>query len=303
MAPATEGSSPRVRGRLPQGVLDCLHRRLIPACAGQTCVPLLIGCGTRAHPRVCGADVAPAVDGLVEGGLIPACAGQTPQLAALSPPPGAHPRVCGADCRGTNCVRLRAGLIPACAGQTPHPRLALGSPRAHPRVCGADVKTTCSGSTRYGSSPRVRGRPCFRFSALYRHGLIPACAGQTGREPSKCTQPTAHPRVCGADETTHESTHHHLGSSPRVRGRRHATRGAGSSDGLIPACAGQTDGIMLCHWSAPAHPRVCGADNCSHRALICGWGSSPRVRGRRDIEWGKYAPAGLIPACAGQTNC
>ena len=92
-----EGSSPRVRGK-PSCRLSPQNRpRLIPACAGKTRDNADAASVARAHPRVCGENVAwssremmcsgssPRVrgklhrvfPGLVWPGLIPACAGKT----------------------------------------------------------------------------------------------------------------------------------------------------------------------------------------------------------------------------------
>ena len=70
------------------------------------------------------------------------------------------------------------------------------------------------------------------------------------------------------------------GSSPRVRGRHHATAGDIIDAGLIPAGAGQTPHTAL--WQTPwgAHPRRCGADWQARKTGGVVEGSSPRVRGR-----------------------
>ena len=132
------GSSPRVRGRLlhrtnrhhSEGAhprvcgadslvhhLDVDVSGLIPACAGQTSVPLSGTDPHRAHPRVCGADVC--ADGL--------CGCNE----------GSSPRVRGRLLR-PRCPMLPIGLIPACAGQTVNGELHCLTGWAHPRVCGAD---------------------------------------------------------------------------------------------------------------------------------------------------------------------
>ena len=51
---AVTGSSPRVRGKLPQRAGHVLNTGLIPACAGKTPREILPPPTVRAHPRVCG---------------------------------------------------------------------------------------------------------------------------------------------------------------------------------------------------------------------------------------------------------
>ena len=54
----TEGSSPRVRGKLVHGKGNKTRVGLIPACAGKTVAPIPEKTAPRAHPRVCGENVS-----------------------------------------------------------------------------------------------------------------------------------------------------------------------------------------------------------------------------------------------------
>ena len=294
------GSSPRVRGRPRSRSMLKLSPGLIPACAGQTRRPRVGLIGSRAHPRVCGADLSaindaphkrgssPRVRGRPSDwiafsswrGLIPACAGQTRRPIRSRTQPRAHPRVCGADgdkipveiwgkgssprVRGRrHCwggVFVMVGLIPACAGQTVAEVVA-----DHPRL---------------GSSPRVRGRLCLLGPYQAPFGLIPACAGQTHAWRRRRICCRAHPRVCGADATPELAAAVDKGSSPRVRGRRIYQKPTTRAERLIPACAGQTGTRDPPSRSSGAHPRVCGADSANGCRPLPPTGSSPRVRGR-----------------------
>ena len=121
---ASQGSSPRVRGK--QGRVDehRHRRRLIPARAGKTPACPQVGTGLWAHPRACGENWsmtamtarAPGSSPRVRGklpeahgphqptGLIPARAGKTAPIASTWLPGTAHPRACG-----ENLVRLIDG--------------------------------------------------------------------------------------------------------------------------------------------------------------------------------------------------
>ena len=94
----------------------------------------------------------------------------------------------------------------------------------------------------------------------------------------------------------------HGGSSPRVRGRPIFDENGNRTNGLIPACAGQTVARPSSPCSARAHPRVCGADAVAPYPASFVQGSSPRVRGRPVGQCRARPRRGLIPACAGQTN-
>ena len=133
-------------------------------------------------------------------------------------------------------------------------------------------------------------------------GLIPASAGQTNRVGEFHPVIRAHPRECGADAVGISTSAGGQGSSPRVRGRRHALRQIHVIQGLIPASAGQTASGCVGEAWCGAHPRECGADsNCSRDGRTRS-GSSPRVRGRQGRDVLNLFDEGLIPASAGQTR-
>ena len=91
------------------------------------------------------------------------------------------------------------------------------------------------------------------------------------------------------------------GSSPRVRGPQLPSDSSEGRSGLIPAGAGTT-----CCRASPrpperAHPRGCGDHLPGRAQRIHRSGSSPRVRGPREVLHRHPAQRGLIPAGAGTT--
>ena len=137
-------------------------------------------------------------------GIIPACAGNTISARSYGKTFGDHPRVCGEHCgattsrtcsmgssprvRGTLRPLLRAfalgGIIPACAGNTFAQQPARALYRDHPRVCGEHLRDTPGTTKRAGSSPRVRGTRVVNHGGVQNIGIIPACAGNTLKNPS-----------------------------------------------------------------------------------------------------------------------
>ena len=231
------GSSPRVRGkrRAPQGLAQL--RGLIPACAGKTPPRRGPGGSTRAHPRVCGENMArPRRDR--------SRMGSSPRVRGKPTPNRGRP--------------ARRGLIPACAGKTGVPPVRPRGERAHPRVCGENRFDTDPLLAADGSSPRVRGK---RRSWGFLPGwvrLIPACAGKTRARSAPPSRPSAHPRVCGENTILAGDGRAVTGSSPRVRGKRLERPRAHPQRRLIPACAGKTPALMASAASDRAHPRACG---------------------------------------------
>ena len=189
-------------------------------------------------------------------------------------------------------------------------------------MCGEHQWVAIADTSKPGSSPRVRGTLTALVGDLRRDGIIPACAGNTvpaqlvhtvieGSSPrvrgtprypySRYPTSRDHPRVCGEHTARLPAMTPTAGSSPRVRGTRDLALGHGVAEGIIPACAGNTDSIHCRSRSSRDHPRVCG-EHYKHRGSITpNPGSSPRVRGTLRGRHLQGATSGIIPACAGNT--
>ena len=196
---ASQGSSPRVRGK--QGRVDehRHRRRLIPARAGKTPACPQVGTGLWAHPRACGENWSMTAMTARAPGSSPRVRGKHRARPLHSAGQMAHPRACGEN-GGHRLVlqggygsspRVRgklggdghgvqgAGLIPARAGKTGRPSSTTSAPWAHPRACGENVfRESCCRESR-GSSPRVRGKRPLYSTRRTGCGLIPARAGKT----------------------------------------------------------------------------------------------------------------------------
>ena len=150
------GSSPRVRGTVPQGERVQHPDRFIPARAGNSLVLVKIICEGAVHPRACG-----------EQHLTPE------QVRAYR---GSSPRVRGTVNAHRRHIRpLR--FIPARAGNSGHPWGTACRRAVHPRACGEQTYAGRPGRPPgFGSSPRVRG------TGLDHQGETPvACSGSSPR--------------------------------------------------------------------------------------------------------------------------
>ena len=191
----------------------------------------------KAHPRVCGENAAfKALDALDEG---------------------SSPRMRGK--RYTGCLPVRRrGLIPAYAGKTWDSERGANCSGAHPRVCGENRSVRSCTVECLGSSPRMRGKqPCASLVRA-RCRLIPAYAGKTHYFWGPFLECGAHPRVCGENQQSVPNVARHVGSSPRMRGKRASVFPTVYTLRLIPAYAGKTDRPAFATVAAGAHPRVCG---------------------------------------------
>ena len=214
---------------------------------------------------------------------------------------GSSPRVRG-KLRGFAALVARAELIPACAGKTARVGCRAASWGAHPRVCGENRSAPLDNAPSTGSSPRVRGKRDAAFAGWGSPRLIPACAGKTPASTTRPAEESAHPRVCGENQTGVLNAAKQAGSSPHVRGKPGNGVGEGATVGLIPACAGKIPRAAPMFANAPAHPRVCGENLTPVIEALVPVGSSPRVRGKRSRTGQSSRRPGLIPACAGKTG-
>ena len=180
-APASPGSSPRMRGKRGSLSSSKRHAGLIPAHAGKTSTTSSPATSSAAHPRACGENSAPG------------------HLMILTN--GSSPRMRGKQTKEKS-RNFNEGLIPAHAGKTDPRALECLKKRAHPRACGENIAPA-------PSNPSAKW-------------LIPAHAGKTFGTGSRTCQAGAHPRACGENPETPAQTPWEPGSSPRMRGKRHA---------------------------------------------------------------------------------
>ena len=117
------GSPPRVRGTVYLRPARQVHKRITPACAGNSFPPAFMGAAGGDHPRVCGEQPNKPFGSLVNG--------------------GSPPRV-----RGTGALyrdgRRKQRITPACAGNRSFAEGYTAESEDHPRVCGEQTKKSPS---------------------------------------------------------------------------------------------------------------------------------------------------------------
>ena len=319
--PKNCGSSPRVRGTRQGGSQRRPQDRFIPACAGNSEARTAWASMRPVHPRVCGELNADKLADLWLGGSSPRVRGTRKHSPIPTTPTAVHPRVCGElslervthqSCPGSSPrvrgTRINQGtghaahrFIPACAGNSADAALTSAKAAVHPRVCGELGERHHVRAQRHGSSPRVRGTPRPVVPSVPAARFIPACAGNSSTWQRTRETPSVHPRVCGELDRFPPDPHGLPGSSPRVRGTRVFEQVQNVFQRFIPACAGNSALPLAAVYASSVHPRVCGEllESVSpHRRDV---GSSPRVRGTRKVQRGRWRPHRFIPACAGNS--
>ena len=152
---------------------------------------------------------------------------------------GSPPRVRGIPV-GDASPGLFGGITPACAGNTAPPPPCAVPWWDHPRVCGEYPYDADLLGEAEGSPPRVRGIQKSLVAGELRHGITPACAGNTRTSEPGLRGCWDHPRVCGEYLELTERGRSAMGSPPRVRGIRTRVLHPARRTGITPACAGNT---------------------------------------------------------------
>ena len=194
------------------------------------------------------------------------------------------------------------GIIPAYAGNTTARNASTKAKRDHPRICGEHSRRGSAGLSFGGSSPRMRGTPFVVIAVTVWRGIIPAYAGNTLPVLPNPFSPRDHPRVCGEHGEIDVCMAGNMGSSPRMRGTRQERVERRGRLGIIPAYAGNTRRESTAAQYPEDHPRVCGEHFHSWFGTVHGLGSSPRMRGTRNINPRRTFRMGIIPAYAGNTT-
>ncbi len=211
---------------------------------------------------------------------------------------GSSPRVRGTPPAGF--LRARRGrFIPARAGNALAPWRTLRGPPVHPRACGERLPREIGRSCQCGSSPRVRGTLRAAGSRHHRDRFIPARAGNACRQPRPPSWWTVHPRACGERHDGTPNSQPIPGSSPRVRGTPRADPPPSARQRFIPARAGNAVPRAASRRCRPVHPRACGERGGAQSERRQAIGSSPRVRGTRELIRVVGVNHRFIPARAG----
>ena len=194
----SQGSPPRVRGKVLCPLWQFVDAGITPACAGKRWRQEGLPCLSRDHPRVCGEKQ---------------CAPHHRLYGDGSPP-----RVRG---KGTvpEAVWTEMGITPACAGKRRTSDCGGRVSRDHPRVCGEKAAMCVSRSGVLGSPPRVRGKAVIRSWSVWLNRITPACAGKRKMCRRAFARIWDHPRVCGEKFVPPEHAKKYVGSPPRVRGK------------------------------------------------------------------------------------
>ena len=192
------GSPPRVWGRRGRGQFRQFSQRFTPTCVGKAICADGLTIGISVHPHVCGEGEAilsdkwpyygspPRVWGRLNEHLhphrgrrfTPTCVGKATAVrnsqAALS---GSPPRVWGRLNRRTGRGSSRR-FTPTCVGKAGRFFFLFLAGTVHPHVCGEGSASRGRLSKRFGSPPRVWGRPRPTTHSPHSQRFTPTCVGK-----------------------------------------------------------------------------------------------------------------------------
>jgi hypothetical protein len=212
------GLSPLARGNHRGEKFGAAELGPIPARAGEPGAPRACGCAFGAYPRSRGGTCLRSWSYRLARGLSP--------LARGNP-------------SDANIVGVWCGPIPARAGEPASPLLFRCSFGAYPRSRGGTLAGMSKRSARTGLSPLARGNHYMLDSDDCIKGPIPARAGEPRLANLDAKRAGAYPRSRGGTSATDSSTNLQWGLSPLARGNRRAQPLPYTSQGPIPARAGE----------------------------------------------------------------
>jgi len=227
-----------------------------------------------------------------------ACGERDPLLLRARGRTGSSPRLRGTRARRPRHLH-RQRFIPAPAGNARTQDRASRLAPVHPRACGERAPPEVAEIWYLGSSPRLRGTPRTQDGDGCYRRFIPAPAGNARPPPGSSRLQSVHPRACGERIAKEAADDAAFGSSPRLRGTRQARLEQRREFRFIPAPAGNARSGRWNRTATTVHPRACGERQDLVVAATTASGSSPRLRGTREMGFGRFRKRRFIPAPAG----
>ena len=214
---------------------------------------------------------------------------------------GSSPLSRGIPPGGHGC-RYRGRIIPALAGNTEEGKTVRRRSSDHPRSRGEYDHGRAHPLWIPGSSPLSRGIHAQKGPVMIGHRIIPALAGNTDALDITGDYRRDHPRSRGEYPEIKGTIPEVKGSSPLSRGILLGMMLPPRGSRIIPALAGNTEGVLQPCVDAGDHPRSRGEYPLTWRIQLPSEGSSPLSRGIRRSPRQDVPRRRIIPALAGNTS-
>mgnify|MGYP000663113259 CR=1 FL=1 len=160
----------------------------------------------------------------------------------------------------------------------------------HPHACGESVRGVIAVLSKFGSSPRVWGKPVQDDQRNIQSWFIPTRVGKAPSWKFMGSSSTVHPHACGESAVISIMAAWYPGSSPRVWGKRRRPRHPQPRPRFIPTRVGKAAARWNLRRTPLVHPHACGESLLAFADYMSISGSSPRV-------WGKLNHQRLEAQC------
>ncbi len=148
----------------------------------------------------------------------------------------------------------------------------------------------------------MRGKPRRWCCGMFEYRITPADAGKTCVRAHSGVTGRDHPRGCGENCNCFQCSKFHIGSPPRMRGKRFRTHTHIPTCRITPADAGKTKRFGQFRLLFEDHPRGCGENRLTQRHNQRYRGSPPRMRGKPQTALCRICQRRITPADAGKTR-
>ncbi len=192
-------------------------------------------------------------------------------------------------------------ITPAHAGNSPHETKGYKTTRDHPRTCGEQLPNSPSCFKRLGSPPHMRGTDSQFFVMPLHPGITPAHAGNSSLWRIVPLSTQDHPRTCGEQYSSKDTSIDVPGSPPHMRGT--VRQGAEAMDvtRITPAHAGNSPHETKGYETTRDHPRTCGEQPVQCCFMWAILGSPPHMRGTATLKSPTVSTRRITPAHAGNS--
>ena len=198
-------------------------------------------------------------------------------------------------------IQLGLRNIPTRVGKTSPVQIHSVTQTEHPHACGENGPAAVHRALVLGTSPRVWGKR--RLDVVEAVGVrnIPTRVGKTHGLREWTPRWSEHPHACGENLGCGLLRADALGTSPRVWGKPEDVHVQELVARNIPTRVGKTRPARW--WESPRteHPHACGENLRPCPPRLCGYGTSPRVWGKRNQRRGNTEEERNIPTRVGKT--
>ncbi len=139
--------------------------------------------------------------------------------------------------------------------------LGLSWRSEHPHACGENGIRADVEFARHGTSPRLWGKLIPNISPCSIARNIPTLVGKTGVGGQSQLDSPEHPHACGENCMSVKETAVRAGTSPRLWGKRVASRGRNTYRRNIPTLVGKTSRRARRLLAPSEHPHACGEND------------------------------------------